>query len=102
MSRFCLVAGLLLQVPLLVCGQDTAAAFAEKAYAVLPVEEPYTFHKELSEWREPLRRDAATHPGVSEMPIDQTGWRLLIGRDSGLVLRNAGRNSANTSNAPCR
>ncbi|MCL4855284.1 MAG: hypothetical protein KJZ78_28310, partial [Bryobacteraceae bacterium] len=89
MSRFCLIAVLFLQVPLLVCGQDTVAAFAEKAYAALPVEEPYTFHKELSEWREPLRRDAAARPGGSEMPIGPAGWRLLVRGDSGLVLRTA-------------
>ncbi|MEB2359918.1 MAG: hypothetical protein HUU41_11780 [Bryobacteraceae bacterium] len=89
MSKFCLIAGLLLQATLLVHGQNTVAAFAEKAYAVLPVEEPYTFHKELSEWREPLRRDAGARPGVSEMPVGPRGWRLLVRNDSGLVLRTA-------------
>ena len=37
--------------------QDTAAAFAAKAYAALPKEDSYAFHKQISEWREITKRE---------------------------------------------
>src|SRR5713101_6583604 len=51
----------------------TAAEFAAQAYASLPVEETYAFHKALSEWREPPRRMPAAWPGPREMTIAEQG-----------------------------
>lgn len=70
-------------------GAQTAAEFAQKAYAQLPPEEPYTFHKVLSEWREPLRRDRNAKIADSEMSIPDKGWRILIPARSAEVLRTA-------------
>src|SRR5262249_12046980 len=69
--------------------QTTAAEFAQKAYAALPVEEPFAFHKVISEWREPLRRDPAARPSASEIQIAPQGWSVLTPADSGQVLQTA-------------
>ena len=60
---------ILLIVSLLFLTKTEASDFTRKAYAALPVENSYAFHKELSEWREPLRRDPAAKPGSPEMAI---------------------------------
>src|SRR5579863_7507173 len=67
----------------------TSAQFAEKAYAALPVEQPYLFHKQLSGWVEPLRRnpDATLAPGELEIPRES--WSLIIPSQAGVVLRTA-------------
>src|ERR1700694_6352416 len=61
----------------------TAAEFAAQAYASLPVEETYAFHKALSEWREPPRRMPAARPGPQQMTIADQGWGLVISSASG-------------------
>src|SRR5260370_41085822 len=67
----------------------TAAEFAAQAYASLPVEETYAFHKALSEWREPPRRMPAARPGPREMTIEEQGWGLVVPSGSGPVLQHA-------------
>ena len=89
MRPFFILPFLLTQALTVLPAQDTAAEFAAKAYATLPVEDSYTFHQQLSEWREPLRRDPAAKPATSELAIPPQGWRLLIRADSGQVLQTA-------------
>lgn len=84
-----IIQGLLVQALGILSAQDTAPAFAAKAYAALPVEDSYAFHKQISEWREPLRRDPALRPTAAEMSVPGQGWRLLIRADSGQVLQTA-------------
>src|SRR6478672_5845493 len=84
-----LVVLLLTQAAILLPAQNKAAEFAQTAYAALPVEEPYAFHKALSDWREPLRRDPAARPSASESQIPPQGWRLLTRAGAGLVLQTA-------------
>ncbi len=67
----------------------TSQQFASKAYSALPVEQPYTFHKQLSEWVEPLRRNVGATPASNELEIPRAGWSLLIPAQSGIVLRTA-------------
>ncbi len=67
----------------------TSIDFAARAYRSLPIEEPYAFHKQLSEWREPLRRNASEQPKPDEVAIPGTGWKLLIASGSGPVLSTA-------------
>ena len=67
----------------------TAAEFAAKALAALPVEERYAFAKRLSEWQEPVRRDPAARPSADEMAVPAQGWRLLVRADAGPVLKQA-------------
>src|SRR5258708_38099194 len=66
-----------------------AAEFAAQAYASLPVEETFAFHKALSEWREPPRRMPAARPGPREMTIAEQGWGLVVPSGSGPVLQHA-------------
>src|ERR1700683_4431355 len=70
-------------------GGVTSAQFAAKAYAALPVEQPYTFHKQLSEWVEPLRRNAGAKLAPGELEIPREGWSLIIPAQAGVVLRTA-------------
>jgi hypothetical protein len=65
------------------------ADLAQKAYAALPVEESYAFHKALSEWREPQGRDTTARAVASEPRIGDRGWRLLTLSDSGVILQTA-------------
>jgi hypothetical protein len=67
----------------------TSSEFAAKALPILPVEEPYTFHKILSKGTEYLRRDPQAQPTAQEMTIPAQGWTLLIRSDAGPVLRQA-------------
>jgi len=67
----------------------TSAEFAAKAYAALPPEAPYTFHKELSDWHEPLRRDPAARPRADELEISRSGWTLVIPSNAAVVLKTA-------------
>lgn len=69
--------------------QTGAGEFARQAYATVPVEPSYAFHKALSEWREPRRRDAAAQTAPGEMAIPADGWRVVIRSDSGVVLKTA-------------
>src|SRR5262245_30053156 len=85
-SRF---VGTFICLPVLLLAQTGAADFARQAYAALPVEDSYAFHKVISEWREPLRRDPAAKPLASEIAIPAQGWRILVQSDSGEVLKTA-------------
>ena len=67
----------------------TSAEFAAKAYATVPVEESYAFHRALSEWHEPLRRDPSARPSTHEIALPEQGWTLLIRSDAGIVLQQA-------------
>ncbi|HWQ55417.1 MAG TPA: hypothetical protein VN442_17150 [Bryobacteraceae bacterium] len=69
--------------------QPTAEAFAARALPALPLEPSYAFQKTLAERLEPLRRDPNARPASSELGISGQGWRLLIRRDSGPLLRHA-------------
>lgn len=89
MNRSWILAGLLASSAGVLPAQSGASEFVRKAYAAVPVEDSYAFHRELSEWREPLRRDATAKPEASEMSISGKGWRLLIRSDSGEVLQTA-------------
>lgn len=84
------IAAWLLSASLLAAQQApvTSAQFAAKAYAALPVEAPYTFHKELSNWHEPLRRDPAANPNSDELEI-QSGWTLVLPSNAALPLATA-------------
>src|SRR5205823_5343863 len=73
----------------LATAQTGAGEFARQAYATVPVEPSYAFHKALSEWREPRRRDAAAQTAPGEMAIPADGWRVVIRSDSGVVLKTA-------------
>jgi hypothetical protein len=67
----------------------TAAEFAARAFPALPVEEPYTFHRILSEGFPRVRRDPAEQPAADEMALPAQGWRLIIPSNAGTVLRQA-------------
>ena len=67
----------------------TSAQFAQKAYPALPVEQPYAFHKELTEWVEPLRRSPAAKLAADEIEIPREGWSLIIPSQGGESLRAA-------------
>src|SRR5690242_2783759 len=67
----------------------TAAAFAAKAYAALPVEEPYAFHKELTKGIQRVRRDPNAVPAPGEMAVPSRGWSLAVRADANPVLRRA-------------
>jgi hypothetical protein len=67
----------------------TSAQFAAKAYPALPVEQPYAFHKALTEWVEPLRRNQAAKPATDEIEIPRQGWSLIIPSQAGVALRTA-------------
>src|ERR1044071_3452653 len=77
-ARILLLAALMPQTAMLLNAQTTAAEFAQRAYATLPVEESYAFHKAIGEWREPLRRDPAARLSASEIQVPPQGWKLLI------------------------
>lgn len=68
----------------------TAREFAREAYAALPIEETYAFHKALSEWREPPRRDASATSAAGELVLPAQGWHLVTPSDAGIVLQQAG------------
>ncbi|MGI8782870.1 MAG: hypothetical protein ACR2L2_04360 [Acidobacteriota bacterium] len=67
----------------------TSAGFAARALPVLPVEEPYTFHKILTEGEVRLRRDPNARPAQDEMAIPAQGWTLTIPSSAGPLLRRA-------------
>jgi hypothetical protein len=70
----------------------TPAAFAREIERVLPLEQPYDYHKRLAE--SPVhvaRRDPAARPLSGEMALPEHGWRFLWNRHCGPVLQNAVR-----------
>lgn len=68
----------------------TTEAFAREIERVLPLEEPYAYHKRLSEspvhtWR----RNPAAQPGPDELALPAEGWRLIGPRSDSPVLGGA-------------
>jgi hypothetical protein len=63
--------------------------FDAQAFAALPIEKSYTFHKALSEstWR--MRRDPSAQPTAGEMAIPESGWVVLIKPVASEPLRQA-------------
>ncbi len=70
-------------------GDVTSTQFAAKAYPALPIEPPYTFHKQLAEWVEPLRRNASVKLAPGEFEVPRQGWSIVIPSQAGIVLRTA-------------
>lgn len=72
-------------------GKVTAEAFGREAARVLPREEPYAYHKRLSE--SPVhaagRRDPAARPRGDEFALDGPGWTLVWNARSSAVLATA-------------
>jgi hypothetical protein len=68
-----------------------ASEFDANAFAVLPVEEPYGFVRQLREGLDPElgKRNPAAQPELDEMSIPSHGWRLLLQSGVGAPLRNA-------------
>ncbi|MCZ2073870.1 MAG: hypothetical protein HUU41_17405 [Bryobacteraceae bacterium] len=64
-------------------------SFHSQAFAALPVEESYAFHKALSEGEWQTRRDPAAKPLSTEMAITDGGWTLLLKSGAGEPLRMA-------------
>lgn len=86
----------LLLVPSLSLAQHTKiggaeAEFDSQAFAALPLEPSYTFHKELTEGldQELGRRDPTTKPQSDEMAVPSHGWTLVIRSGAGSPLREA-------------
>src|SRR5450759_459951 len=68
----------------------TAAEFAVRALAALPVEQSHDFRKALSEGPlESLRRDPRARPAPTEMAIPAEGWSLVVSAGAGPILRQA-------------
>ena len=67
----------------------SARQFAEKAFAALPVEEPYAFRRLIEAERDRPRRDPAARPRAGELAIPDSGWSLAIASAAGPVLRTA-------------
>jgi hypothetical protein len=82
-----------LQVPL-AAAQDAAnqaADFDRKAFAALPVEASYTFHRELTQGLDPElgRRDPSSKPERDEMAVPNRGWTLVLPSGASSPLREA-------------
>ena len=72
-------------------GNVTAEAFAREMARVLPQEEPYAYHKRLSE--SPVhvaaRRDPEAQPRDNEFALPEKGWTLVWDSRSSEVLKTA-------------
>ncbi len=68
----------------------TTEDFAREVRRVLPLEEPYAYHKRLS--TDPVhvpRRDPEAQPLAGELALPEQGWRLVWADRGSPVLRNA-------------
>lgn len=65
------------------------ANFHSEAFAALPVESSYAFHKALAEGGWQLRRDPKARPSGAEMAIPENGWSILIRSGASEPLRRA-------------
>jgi hypothetical protein len=63
--------------------------FDAQAFAALPVEKSYAFHKALSENTWQSRRDPKAQPTATEMAIPESGWVVLIKAGASEPLRQA-------------
>ena len=71
--------------------QELAAGTSEfdaQAFAALPIEKSYAFHKALSESTWQMRRDPDAHPKPGEIAIE-SGWVVLIKSQASEPLRQA-------------
>ena len=64
--------------------------FDSQAFAALPLEKSYAFHKSLSAGGWQLRRAPRARPTPSEMAIAGSGWSVSIKSGAGEPLRRAG------------
>ncbi|HZT32665.1 MAG TPA: hypothetical protein VFA33_22435 [Bryobacteraceae bacterium] len=83
------LAALLLFLPSPAQTPVTSADFAARAYAALPAEPSYTFHRILSEGAPRVHRNPAARPGPDEMALPASGWTLLLPAEAGPALRQA-------------
>ena len=75
---------------LAVDNENTADAFLAKAVQVLPVEQPYDYHRRLKQGPvHRLCRNPAARPTSDEMSIADRGWSVLIRADAGPIVRFA-------------
>jgi len=68
----------------------TTEAFTQEMTHLLPLEEPYAYHKRLS--TEPVhvpRRDPDAPASAGELALPEHGWRLVCATGNSPVLRNA-------------
>ncbi len=68
--------------------ESASSSFTAKACEILPVEQPYDYHRTLDQG--PIhrpRRDAAALPTEGEMALPQDGWTVLFHEDAGAILR---------------
>src|SRR5262249_54520146 len=65
--------------------KDEEADFDREAFAALPAEASYTFHRELTEGVDPelSRGDPSARPEPDEMAVKNEGWRLVIPSSAG-------------------
>ena len=62
-------------------------SFMQEAMQVLPVEEPYDYHRELKEGPvHRLRRDPLAQATAEEMAVPAEGWRVLIHAEAGSLV----------------
>jgi len=75
------------------CPRNQAEApftdFDSQAFAALPVEKSYAFHKALSEGGWQVRRHPDAKPTSAEMAIPENGWVISIKSDASEPLRRA-------------
>ncbi len=68
----------------------TTEAFAQEVERALPQEQPYDYHKRLSEAPvHTARRNPETNAKPSELALPDQGWTLIWNRRSSAVLQNA-------------
>lgn len=68
---------------------DSFQQFAKHAYQHLPVEQSYDYHKRLS--TEPVHRparDPGAQPNENEIAIADSGWKIIIARDTPVLIRH--------------
>ncbi|MDD4868960.1 MAG: hypothetical protein PHR77_00265 [Kiritimatiellae bacterium] len=72
-------------------GKTTTEAFARELARALPEEQPYDYHKRLTE--SPVhvaaRRDLEAKPRADEMILPDQGWKLVWNKNSSVILKNA-------------
>ena len=69
----------------------TGSDFDSQAFAALPVEKSYTFHKTLTEGTWQVRRDPNAKPAPGEMAIPRDGWGILIEPKASVPLQQAAK-----------
>ncbi len=71
-------------------GDKTSQVFTREMIKVLPEEEPYTYHKLLSETPvHILRRNFKEVPDKEEISLSVNKWKLILSKDSSPLLQNA-------------